>query len=185
MNPPHIRRNAQKKLTKAQKKLSRRAVRAKKEGRRLRESKNYQKQRIKTAKLNLQAKRQREAFFNVESKKIVESQDAIFVEDLNTKELLKNNPLAGAISDASWGKFHAMLEYKSRFYGKTFLRVPAKNTTQECCVCGHIMRGSDKIGLETREWTCPECGTHHNRDGNSAKVVKKRGLALLAAAQTA
>lgn len=176
---PRLRKNLQEKIAKAQRKLSRREVRAKKEGRGLHMSRNYQAQRIKVAKLNLAVQRKREAFQHRESKKIVESQGAVFVEDLKARSLLKNHCLASSISDVSWGSFLRMLEYKSGFYGRSFLRVPARNTTQTCSHCGHIMSGEEKLTLEVREWDCPVCGTHHLRDHNAAINIKKRGLELL------
>lgn len=179
---PRPRKNLQKKLAKAQKKLSRRAERAKKEGRSLRMSKNYQRQRMKVAKLHLAACRSREAFQHRVSKKIVESQGAVFVENLKTKNLMKNHSLAFAISDVAWGRFFHMLEYKSGLYGRIFLKIPARDTTQTCSRCGHIMSGEEKITLEIREWNCPVCGTHHLRDHNAAVNIRNRGLALLAQA---
>lgn len=173
-----------KKLAKAQRKLSRRAERARKEGRTLAESKNYQKQRKKVAKIHQKIARQRREFQDISSKEIVKEYDNIFVEDLKTKNLLKNHSLAGAISDAAWYSFQNKLDYKANMYGKTFAKVPAKNTTQECSECGYVMTGEEKLTLAVREWTCPKCGAHHLRDYNAAVNIKKRGEALLLATES-
>lgn len=165
----------QKKLAKAQKKLARRKERAIKEGRSIYESKNYQKQRLKVARLCRTIARRREDYLDVQSKHLVESQDYIFAEDIKTKNLLKNHKLAKAIADVAWGMFLSKVSYKCDFYGRLFEKVPPKNTTQTCSNCGHVMKGSEHLDLDTREWTCPECGTHHNRDENSAINIKNLG----------
>lgn len=165
----------QHKLTKAQIKLSRRKERAMKEGRSLYNSKNYQKQRLKVAKLHRTVTRRREDYLDVQSKHLVESQDYIFAEDIRTKNLLHNHSLAKAISDVAWGMFLSKISYKCDFYGRLFGKVPPKNTTQTCSNCGHVMKGSEHLDLDTREWTCPECGMRHNRDENSAVNIKNLG----------
>ena len=165
----------QKKLAKAQKKLARRKERAIKEGRSIYDSKNYQKQRLKVAELCCTIARRREDYLDVQSKYLVENQDYIFAEDIKTKNLLKNHNLAKAITDTAWGMFLSKVSYKCDFYGRLFGKVPPKNTTQTCSNCGHVMKGSEHLDLDAREWTCPECGTHHNRDENSAINIKRLG----------
>ena len=174
----HFYKRAQGKLAKAQHKLSRMAERAKKEKRPLRESKNYQKQRIRVAKLHRQTARQREDYLHVLSKREVENQDFIAAEDLRVSNLLKNHCIAKAIADASWRTFLTMLQYKARFYGKTVILVPPKNTTQTCSVCGYVLKGDKKLTLADREWVCPQCGTNHKRDTNAAAVILQRGLEI-------
>lgn len=176
---PKYKRNLQNKLSKIQRKASRRITRAKAEGRDIYKSSNYQTARKKAALLNIKIANRRLDFQHVLSKHEVESQDFIFVEDLKTKNLLHNRKLSYAISDASWGQFHHMLEYKSRMYGKTFLKVPAHLTTQTCSECGYVLPKGHRLTLADREWTCPECGVHHDRDHNSAKNVLFRGMAIL------
>lgn len=177
---PKYRKNIQKKLAKAQHKLSRMCVRAKKEKRRLYDAKNYQKQRIKTAKMLLTVARRRESFHDITSKRLIESQDIIFAENLKTKNLLKNHNLAFAISDCGWGEFLNKLNYKAGFYGRTFLKVPARNTTQTCSDCGYVLSGrEEKLTLRDREWTCPNCGSFHLRDHNAAINIRNKGTAIL------
>ena len=165
-------------LAKAQKKLARRQERAIKEGRSIYKSKNYQKQRLKVAKLHRTIARRREDYLDIQSKHLVESQDYIFAENIKTTNLLKNHKLAKAIADVAWGMFLSKVSYKCDFYGRLFGKVPPKNTTQTCSNCGHVMKDSEHLELDTREWTCPECGTHHNRDENSAINIKNLGKTL-------
>jgi putative transposase len=176
---PKFRKDAAAKLAKGQRKLSRMARHAKKDGRSLRSSKNYRKQRLKVAGLHKTVSGRREAFQDVISKRLVESQDQIFAEDIRTKNLLKNHHLAAAIADCAWSSFLHKLDYKAALYGKQFRKVPAKNTTQECSVCGYILQGNEKLTLMDREWVCPSCGTHHLRDHNAAKNIETRGVGLL------
>ena len=165
-----------KKLARAQRKLSRMAEHAKKAGRLLSECKNYQKQRQKVAYLNRRIARQREDYLHTYSRHEVESQDLIAAEDLKVGSLKRNRKLAGAISDAGWRKLLTMLQYKAKLYGKVVILVPPKNTTQTCSACGHVMSGAQKLTLDVREWDCPACHTHHNRDVNAARNILKRGL---------
>lgn len=171
-------KNSMDKLTKAQHKLSRMQEHAKKDGRSLRTSKNYQKQRLNVAKVHRTVSRQREDYLHNLSRQKVESQDFIAAEDLKVRNLLKNHCLARSIADAGWRKFLTMLQYKAELYGKTVILVPPRNTTQTCSACGYTLKGNEKLTLSDREWTCPSCGTHHDRDTNAAKTILKRGLQI-------
>ena len=159
--------------------MSLRADRAKKEGRNLCNSKNYQKQRLKVAYLHQKAAAQNNAFQHILSKTTIENQDVVIVEDLKVKNLMKNHCLARAIADCSWNSFAKKLEYKAKFYGKTFVKAPPHYTSQTCSTCDFVLEGDEALTLNDREWTCPSCGTHHNRDVNAAINIKNRGLALL------
>lgn len=174
-NPKFLKKSL-KKLAKAQRKLSRMAEHAKKDGRPLSECRNYQEQRQKVAYLNRKIARQREDYLHAYSRHEVESQDLIAAEDLKVSSLKRNHKLARAISDAGWRKLLTMLQYKAKMYGKVVILVPPKNTTQTCSVCGHVMSGDQKLTLADREWDCPACHTHHNRDVNAARNILKRGL---------
>lgn len=163
-------------LRKSQRRQSRRAERAKKEKRSLRESVNYQKQRKETAYLHRKVERQRNDYLHNVSKKMVENQDFIFAEDLKVRNLMKNHHLAKAITDASWRKFLTMLQYKGSLYDKIVVLVPPQNTTQTCSNCGYVMKGGERLTLAIREWDCPRCKTHHHRDTNAAINILNRGL---------
>lgn len=169
------------KLTKAQRKQSRRAEHAKSDGRKLCDSKNYQKQRLKVAYLHKRAALQNDAFQHILSKHIIENQDVVAVEDLKVKNLMDNHSLAKAISDCAWSSFVEKLRYKATSYGKTLVKVPPKNTTQTCHICGYVLEGDNKLTLSNRTWICPSCGAHHERDLNAAINIMNRGLAILPA----
>lgn len=176
---PKYRRNEKQRVSRLQRSLSRKAVQAEKDRRPLSECKNYQKNRIALARLQLRISGRVHDFRHVVSKKYVENQDFIFAEDLKVRNLLKNHKLAYAISECGWSDFLDKLEYKSALYGRTFLKVPPVNTTQTCSSCGHVLAGEDKLTLGDREWVCPVCGTYHVRDHNAAKNIMARGMAAL------
>lgn len=173
------RKSHQDKITKLQKRLSRRAEVAKREHRSIYESKNYQSTRLQLAKEQRAVARERQERLHILSKREVENQDFLFFEDLREKNLLKNHSLASSISDAAWASFMEKVAYKSELYGKVLLKVPARNTTQTCHCCGYVLRGGEKLTLADREWVCPSCGVMHSRDHNAACVVLQRGKKLL------
>ena len=99
------------------------------------------------------------------------------MEDLNVKGMQHNHHLAQAVGDASFGMFLMLLEYKCRWYGVNLIKidrfVPSSKT---CGKCGYVYKG---LKLNERNWTCPECGTHHDRDFNAACNIKEFGLKAL------
>ena len=171
---------AKKKLAHAQRILSRRERRAKKEGRSLCESKNYQKQRLVVAKMHDRIRRKRQDFLQVLSTALIKNHDLVVAEELRSKNLLKNHALAQSISDAGWRSFLTMLEYKADLYGKKFVTIDPKFTTQRCHNCGNIMgqNGYKKLTLKDRKWTCPVCGSYHIRDWNASVNIleKSKGI---------
>lgn len=168
-------------LAKAQRTLSRRERRAKKEKRSLRNSKNYQKQRRLVAKIHDKIRNQRNNFLNINSTRLINNHDLIVAENLKSKNMLKNHALALSISDIGWRSFLQKLAYKANLYQRTFIVVHPKNTTQTCHDCGFIMGSgnTEKLTLKDREWTCPACQTHHIRDVNAAKNILSKGLKQL------
>ena len=168
-------------LAKAQRTLSRRERRAKKEKRSLRNSKNYQKQRRLVAKIHDKIRNQRNNFLNVNSTRLINNHDLIVAENLKSKNMLKNHALSLSISDVGWRSFLQKLAYKADLYQRTFIVVHPKNTTQTCHDCGFIMGSGNtkKLTLKDREWTCPACQTHHIRDVNAAKNILSKGLKQL------
>ncbi|MDQ1287391.1 MAG: putative transposase, partial [Actinomycetota bacterium] len=97
-------------------------------------------------------------------------------EDLNVKGMVRNHSLAKAISDSGWGTFRQMLAYKTEKVGKRLVVIdrwyPSSKT---CSTCGHLLAA---LSLRTRRWTCPACGTRHDRDENAAKNILAAGLAV-------
>lgn len=166
-----------KKLAKEQKILSRRGLLAKKEGRKLSDSKNYQKQRIKVAKIHEKIANQRKDFLNKISTNLIKNHDVICIEDLSSKNLMKNHRLARAIGDVSWSEFVGMLEYKANWYGKQISKINRwYPSSQICSDCGF---SSGKKPLSVRNWTCTNCGSHHDRDINASINILSEGLRLL------
>ena len=165
-----------KKLAKEQKVLSRRGLLAKKKGVKLSESSNYQKQKLKVARLHEKIANQRKDFLHKLSTNLIKNHDVICVEDLASKNLMKNHHLARAVGDVSWYEFVRQLRYKADWYGKKIVTINRWfPSSQLCSFCGE---NSGKKGLSIREWTCESCGTHHDRDINASLNILKEGLSL-------
>ncbi len=136
-------------------------------------SKNRERQRIKVAKAYARVTRIRNEYYHSLSKFLVETYDAIYLEDLNVSGMLKNKKLARKIAESAWSTLKGMIEYKAGYAGKTVHSIsrwyPSSKT---CSSCGHKM-GS--MGLEVREWDCPSCGEYHDRDLNAALNILYQG----------
>ena len=137
---------------------------------------NVEKARVTKAKLQKRLANKRKDFLHKLSTNLVKTYDIIVIEDLKSKNLMKNHKLAKAIGNASWYEFRTMLEYKCKWYGKQLIIVPPHYTSQECSNCHH---NSGKKTLDIREWTCNNCGVHHDRDINAAKNILTKGLKTL------
>ena len=99
------------------------------------------------------------------------------MEDLNVKGMQRNHHLAQAVGDASFGMFLTMLEYKCRWYGVNLIKIDRfAPSSKTCGQCGYVYK---ELKLSERSWTCPECGTHHDRDFNAACNIKEFGLKAL------
>ena len=165
-----------KKLAKEQKILSRRGLLAKKKGVKLSESSNYQKQKLKVARLHEKISNQRKDFLHKLSANLIKNHDVICVEDLASRNLMKNHHLARAIGDVSWYEFIRQLRYKADWYGKKIVTISRWfPSSQLCSACGV---NSGKKALSIREWTCESCGIHHDRDINASLNILKEGLSL-------
>lgn len=137
---------------------------------------NVEKARVTTAKLQKSLANKRKDFLHKLSTNLVKTYDVIVIEDLKSKNMMKNHKLAKAIGDASWYEFRSMLEYKCKWYGKQLIIVPPYYTSQECSNCHY---NSGKKTLDIREWTCDNCGVYHDRDINAAKNILTKGLETL------
>lgn len=176
-NPKYYRRSL-KRLKRLQRQLSKKQRRAKKEGRKLRESKNYQKNRLCLAHTHRHVANQRNNFLQRESTALIKNHDLVVVENLQSKNMLENHKMAMSISDVGWSKFISLLEYKADLYNIMLIKVDPKWTTQICSNCGFRMGTyhTNKLTLADREWTCPNCHVQHIRDHNAAINILYRGL---------
>lgn len=137
---------------------------------------NWQRARQTKARYQTNITRQRHDYLHKITTELVKTYDVIVIEDLKAKNLLKNHNLASSISNASWYQFRTMLEYKCAWYGKQLVIVSPKYTSQICSNCGF---NSGKKSLDVREWTCPHCHKHHDRDINAAVNILNQGLKLI------
>ena len=137
---------------------------------------NVEKARVTKSKSQKRLANKRKDFLHKLSTNLVETYDIIVIEDLKSKNMMKNHKLAKAIGNASWYEFRTMLEYKCQWYGKQLIIVPPHYTSQECSNCHY---NSGKKTLDIREWTCDNCGVHHDRDINAAKNILTKGLKIL------
>jgi putative transposase len=139
-------------------------------------SNNRAKAKQKVARAHRTVAGARQDFLHRTSTSLVRRYDVIAVEDLAVKNMVRNKRLARGISDASWGEFRSMLEYKAQRAGRTVAVVdrwfPSSKT---CSACGHLLA---TLSLSTRHWTCPRCGTRHDRDINAAKNILAAGQAV-------
>jgi putative transposase len=140
-------------------------------------SNNRNKARKKVAKVHHKVARCREDFLHKLSRRIVDENQVICVENLNIKGMVKNHHLAKAISEVGWERFLKMLEYKAEQDGKIYIEVdrffPSSKT---CNVC---LNQIGSLPLEVRHWTCPHCGTVHDRDVNAAIELREERLRIL------
>jgi putative transposase len=138
--------------------------------RKQRGSANRRKAKQKVARCHSRVRDARRDFLHQRSTALVRRFDAIAVEDLNVVGMVRNRRLAKAISRTGWAEFRNLLEYKAHRNGRTLAVVdrwyPSSKT---CSTCGHLLA---TLSLGTRHWTCPNCGTLHDRDVNAAKNIK-------------
>ena len=169
-------RKMAKKLSREQRKLSRRLLLAKKREVDISKAENYQKQKQKVARLHEKVKNQREDFLNKISTEIIKNHDVICIEDLNVKGMLRNHKLSKSISDVSWSSFVRKLEYKAEWYERTIIKIDRWfPSSQVCSKCGY---NDGKKPLNIREWVCSNYHTHHDRDINASKNILTEGLRL-------
>jgi putative transposase len=166
-NPRHIRKSVRN-LKRKQQSLSRK----------VKGSNSRNKARKLVARAHERISCARKDYLHKLSRKIVNENQVIAVETLNVKGMTKNHKLAKAISDASWGTLINFLEYKSARAGKAFVKIDRWfPSSKACSSCGAVC---DKLPLNVRAWTCPHCGTTHDRDINAAINIRDEGLRILA-----
>lgn len=130
------------------------------------------------AKLHTKITNQRKDFLQKLTTEIVRNNEVICVEDLDVSKMLKDSNLAKSISDVSWYEFSRMLEYKSNWYGKKFFKVDRFfPSSQLCSECG--FKNESVKDLSVREWDCPNCHTHHDRDHNASINILHEGLKFI------
>ena len=132
-------------------------------------SNNRAKQRVKVARKHSKIRDTRRDFLHKTSTRIVQANDLVAVEDLNVSGMVRNRRLSKSISDAGWGQFRSMIAYKTERASKQMVVINRwYPSTKTCSECGHLLA---TISLGTRQWTCPTCGTRHDRDVNAAKNI--------------
>ncbi|MGB3509314.1 MAG: RNA-guided endonuclease TnpB family protein [Microcoleaceae cyanobacterium] len=162
-NPKHFKKH-QKNLARKQAKLARKK----------KESKSREKARKLVAKVHERISNTRQDFLHKLSRKIVNDNQVVIVENLNIKGMVRNHNLAQTISDVGWGIFINFIDYKLQQKGGLLVEInrwfPSSKT------CSRCLYQVSEMPLDVREWTCPSCGTHHDRDENASKNIRAEGI---------
>jgi len=167
---PRYYRQAEKKLAKEQRKLSK----MQKGGN------NRNKQRLKVAKLHEKVANQRKDFLHKQSRQIANAYDCVCIESLDMKAMSQSLHFGKSISDNGWGMFTTFLKYKLEDMGKQLVKVDKWfASSQTCHVCGY--KNTVTKNMNIRAWDCPNCGTHHDRDENAAINIRDEGMRLVLA----
>lgn len=167
-NPKHLKKH-EKTLKRKQRKLSRKRAKT---------TNSRRKAKLALAKVHLLISRVRVDFLHKLSRKIVNENQVIVVEDLAVKNMVKNHSLAKSISDAGWGMFQTMLKYKAISDGKIYLEIGRFFPSSH--LCNVTLLPIPKMDLSVRSFLCPHCQIHHDRDVNAAINIRNEGLRILA-----
>lgn len=168
-NPKHMKR-AEKNLRRKAKKFSRT-----KKG-----SRRHEKARRRLAKAHKRVSNARTDNLHKISKRLIDENQAVCAESLTIKNMLKNPHLSKAIADAGWGSLCRMLSCKAKRAGKLFVQIDRFfASSKTCSICGHKL---EELGLSVREWDCPNCRAHLDRDVNGAVNIRAEGIRKMKAA---
>ena len=141
-------------------------------------SNNRNKQRLKVARLHEKVSNQRKDFLHKQSRQITNAYDCVCIEDLDMKAMSRLLNFGKSVSDNGWGMFTTFLRYKLEEQGKKLVKVDRFfASSQTCSVCGY--KNAKTKNLAIREWDCPQCGIHHDRDVNAAVNIRNEGMRLV------
>lgn len=166
------------KLAKEQRKLSKMRTKLERVNANLDECKNYQKQKYKVTKLHEHISNCAKDFNHKLSIELVRSYDLLAFEDLNIEGMKKNHYLAYSIADVRWSQLVNFIQYKCQWYGKEFRQVDRFYASSKICSCCGTYHKDIVNSLSVREWICPDCGVHHDRDVNAAKNILIKALSV-------
>jgi putative transposase len=139
-------------------------------------SANRAKAKAKVARAYRKVRASRQDFLHRTSARLVRDNDVVVIEDLNVAGMVRNRRLAKAIYDCGWGEFRRQIQYKAARAGRHLIVIDRwYPSSKRCSACGHLLA---ELSLATRHWTCPSCGTRHDRDVNAAKNTLAAGLAV-------
>ncbi|WP_430229450.1 RNA-guided endonuclease InsQ/TnpB family protein [Paraburkholderia tropica] len=165
---PNTFRKNEKKLAKLQRRMMKKKL----------GSANRKKAKLKVARMHAKVADARRDFLHKLSTRLISENQVIAIESLAVSNMQKNRSLAKSIADASWSEFVRQLTYKAQWSGRTLVGIDRwYPSSKRCSDCGHTV---SKMPLSVRSWTCPECGSIHDRDVNAARNVLAAGLAASA-----
>jgi putative transposase len=167
---PQFLRKSEKRLKRAQKRLSKKFVKGAKP-----QSNNYHKQRKRLGRVHLKVQRQRKDWAIKQARCVVISNDVVVYEDLKIANMVKNHCLAKSISDAGWSQYTQWLDYYGKIWDKAVVAINPAYTSQDCSNCGHRVKKT----LSTRTHSCPNCKIEICRDTNAALNILQKGMRFL------
>ncbi|WP_192816691.1 RNA-guided endonuclease InsQ/TnpB family protein [Baaleninema simplex] len=170
-NPRHLEKH-ERNLARKQKKLARKS----------KGSRSREKARRLVARVHERLSNARQDYLHKLSRKLVNDNQVIVVENLNVKGMVRNHNLAKAISDVGWGIFVNFLSYKLEREGKVLVEIDRFFASSK--TCSECLFQVSEMPLDVRVWDCPYCGTHHDRDENAAKNIRAEGIRLLTVSGT-